>query len=94
MALVLATHAGGDNAGWYIGIGIGFAIIVVVVILVATILALAARIGGQAREAISGLDDARQTTLPLWELRATNKSAEGILEAAKSARRGFGGWTG
>jgi hypothetical protein len=94
MAVVLATHAGGDNAGWYIGIGIGFAIIVVVVILVATILTLAARIGGQAREAITGLDDARRTTLPLWELRTTNKTAEGILEAARAARRRLGEWTG
>lgn len=89
--MVFATHAAGDNAGWYFGIAIGFAIIVVVVILVAVILTLAARIGGQAREAISGLDDARQTTLPLWELRTTSKSAEGILEAAKMARRALGG---
>jgi hypothetical protein len=74
------------NEGWYIGLGIGFAIIVVVVILVGAILTLARRIGVQAREAIDGLDEARVTTLPLWDLRDTNRSLQAILDAARRAR--------
>jgi CHASE1-domain containing sensor protein len=80
-----------ENVGWYVGLGIGFTIVVVVVILVALILALAARIGSQARTGIERMDEARATTLPVWEIQKINVSATAIWRAAESARRLLGG---
>lgn len=79
-------HIAGRNSGWYIGIAIGFAIVVVVVVIVATILALAARIGTQAREGIDAMEQARIATLPVWEVQKTNVALTGIWRAAESAR--------
>jgi hypothetical protein len=80
-----------SNYWWYVGFVIGFTVIVVVVVLVAMILALAAKINRQAREGIEGLDAARRTTLPLWNLRETNTNLRAILEGARAARRALGG---
>lgn len=77
----------GENAGWLIGFGVAFAIIVVVVVIVASILALANKIGKQARAAIDALDQGRANTLPLWDLHHTNEAAKGILEDAQKARK-------
>lgn len=76
----------GENAGWLIGFAVAFVIIVVVVIIVASILALANRIGKQARAAIDALDAGRVNTLPLWDLHHTNEAAKGILDDARKAR--------
>jgi len=72
--------------GWYRGLVIGFAIVVVVVILVGTILMYASRIAEQARDGIGRMDEARATTLPVWEIQDLNVSATGIWKAAESAR--------
>lgn len=72
--------------GWWIGFGVGFSIIVVVVIIVASILALANKIGRQAREAIRALEAGRVNTLPLWDLHHTNEAVKGILNDAQKAR--------
>ena len=80
-----------EHVGWYVGLGIGFLIVVVVVILVATILTLAARIGSQARAGIERMDEARDATLPVWEIQKINSSTTGIWRAAESARRLLGG---
>jgi hypothetical protein len=69
-----------------VGIGIGFAIVVVVVVVAASILALASRIGAQAREGIVAMDQARVNTLPVWELQKTNVALTGIWRAAEAAR--------
>lgn len=75
-----------DNLGWFIGFAIAFAIIVVVVVIVASILALANKIGRQAREAIRALEQGRLNTLPLWDLHHTNESLKGIVDGAQQAR--------
>ncbi len=80
-----------EYLGWYVGLGIGFTIIVVVVVLVATILTYAARIGSQARGGIERMDDARETTLPVWEIQKINVSTTAIWRAAESARKLLGG---
>jgi CHASE1-domain containing sensor protein len=77
--------------GWYVGLGIGFAIVAAVVVLVATILTLASRIGSQARTGIERMDQARATTLPVWEIQKINSSTTAIWKAAESARRLLGG---
>lgn len=85
-ALAPVPHTGGHNEGWYLGLGIGFTIVVVVVVIVASILALAARIGAQAREGIDAMDEAREVTLPVWEVQKTNVLLTGIWRTAESAR--------
>lgn len=80
-----------DYTGWYIGLGIGFAVVVVVVILVATILTLASRIGAQARAGIEKMDEARESTLAVWEIQKLNSSATAIWKAAERARMILGG---
>lgn len=76
-----------ENTGWLIGFGVAFAIIVVVVVIVASILALAKKIGSQARDAIDALDQGRTNTLPLWDLHHTNSAVKGILDDARKARQ-------
>ncbi|HWC87931.1 MAG TPA: hypothetical protein VG388_15465 [Solirubrobacteraceae bacterium] len=78
--------AAGNTEWWFIGIGIGFAIVVVVVIVASTILALAGRIGAQAREGIKLMDQARVATLPVWEVQRTNVLLTVIWRAAEAAR--------
>jgi len=75
-----------SNSGWFIGLGIGFAIVAVVVVLVAVILTYAARIGDQARDGIGRMDEARESTLPIWNLQHMNSSITGIWRSAESAR--------
>jgi hypothetical protein len=80
------AYARGSDHWWYIGIGIGFAVVVVVVIVAATILALAARIGNQARQGIVAMTDARNVTLPVWEVQRTNVLLTAIWRTAEAAR--------
>jgi hypothetical protein len=84
-------HTPGHNTWWYVGLAIGFAIVVVVVIIAASILALAARIGAQAREGIDAMDEARVSTLPVWEIQKTNVLLTGIWRAAEAARKSLQG---
>lgn len=80
-------HTPGHNTWWYIGLGIGFAIVVVVVIVAASLLALAGRIGAQARAGIELMERARLSTLPVWQLQRTNSSLTAISKAAASIRQ-------
>jgi len=93
MQLAQQTDVGrsAEHVGWYVGLGIGFAIVAAVVVLVATILTLASRIGSQARTGIERMDQARATTLPVWEIQKINSSTTAIWKAAESARRLLGG---
>ncbi len=77
--------------GWYVGLGIGFLIVVVVVILVGMILAQASRIGHQALDGIELMDEARDATLPVWDLQLINVSATSIWKAAERARKTISG---
>jgi hypothetical protein len=87
--MLISAH--GSTQWWFIGIGIGFAIVVVVVIVASTILALAGRIGAQAREGIKLMDQARVVTLPVWEVQRTNALLTVIWKAAEAARESIEG---
>ena len=78
-------------AGWYIGIGVGFAVVVIVVILVAMILTQASRIGHQALDGIELMDEARESSLSVWDLQLMNVSVSSIWKAAESARTSLTG---
>ncbi len=94
MMLLAQTGEVGSSAeyvGWYVGLGIGFVIVSVVVVLVAMILSLATRIGVQARTGIESMDEAREATLPVWEIQKINSSTTAIWRAAESARKLLGG---
>jgi heme exporter protein D len=77
--------------GWYVGYVIAAVVITIVVVLVAIILALARRIGIQADQITSSLDEARINTLPLWDVDKINGSVRSITRSAQEARAILGG---
>lgn len=77
--------------GWYIGFVIALVVITVVVILAGMILGLARRIGVQAEQITSALDDGRVNTLPLWEVDKVNEELRLIIRDAEAARAVLGG---
>ncbi len=83
---MLIAQISEDYTGWYVGLAIGFLIVVVVVILVAMILMQASRIGNQALEGIDRMDEARISTLAVWDLQKINTSATAIWRGAEAAR--------
>lgn len=96
MFIAVATNAETNAetyAGWYIGLAIGFIIVVVVVILVGMILMQASRIGSQALDGIDLMDEARENTLPVWDLQLVNSSATSIWKSAERARKTLTGGT-
>ena len=78
---------GDTYTGWYIGMGVGFTVVVIVVIIVALILSQAARIGRQAREGIELMDEARESTLMVWDMQKINVSSTASWRSAENARR-------
>lgn len=84
MLLTAANHE--NYTGWYIGLGIGFLIVTVVVILVGMILSQAARIGHQALDGIELMDEARDASLPVWDLQLVNVSITTMWRSAEKAR--------
>lgn len=90
LTALAAAHSAGTH-WWFIGIGIGFATVVVVVIVASTILALAGRIGQQARQGIILMDEARGLTLPVWQVQRTNALLTVIWRAAEAARESMEG---
>jgi hypothetical protein len=83
--LIAATNLD-SYTGWYVGLGVGFTIVTVVVILVGMILSQASRIGHQALDGIELMDDARDASLPVWDLQLINVSAQSIWRSAEKAR--------
>ena len=77
--------------GWYVGYVIASIVIAIVVILVAIILSLARRIGIQADQITTALDEARINTLPLWDVDKINGSVRSITRSAQEARAMLGG---
>jgi len=77
--------------GWYVGYIIAAVVITIVVILVGIILALARRIGVQAMQITSALDEARINTLPLWDVDKINTGVRSIIKSAETARQVLGG---
>jgi hypothetical protein len=88
---MIAATFSEDYAGWYIGLGVGFTVVVVVVILVAMILTQASRIGHQALDGIELMDEARESSLSVWDLQLMNVSVSSIWKAAESAREALSG---
>lgn len=85
-ALAVQSVESQSYTGWWTGLIIGFVVVWVVVILVGTILMYASRIADQAKEGIARMDEARATTLPIWELQDLNVAATGIWKAVESTR--------
>ena len=77
--------------GWYVGYVIASIVIAIVVVLVAIILSLARRIGVQADQITTALDEARVNTLPLWDVDKINGSVRSITRSAQEARAILGG---
>lgn len=77
--------------GWYVGYVITAVVITIVVVLVAIILSLARRIGVQADQITSALDEARINTLPLWDVDKINGGVRSIMKSAQEARAMLGG---
>ncbi len=77
--------------GWYVGYVIAAVVITIVVVLVAIILSLARRIGVQADQITSALDEARINTLPLWDVDKINGGVRSITKSAQEARAMLGG---
>ena len=84
---MLLAAANETYAGWYVGIGIGFLIVTVVVILVGMILSQASRIGHQALDGIELMDEAREASLPVWDLQVMNTQVSSIWRNAENARQ-------
>lgn len=93
MQQLLAQGALGqeDVLGWILGFVIGFVVVVAVVALVAPILALAARIGRQARQINESLEQSYQNTQPLGELRQTIDHVTVIIDGLYRGRSALGG---
>ena len=77
--------------GWYVGYVITAVVITIVVVLVAIILSLARRIGIQADQITTALDEARINTLPLWDVDKINGGVRSITRSAQEARALLGG---
>lgn len=77
--------------GWYVGYIIAGVVIAIVVVLVASILALARKIALQAQDINAALDEARISTLPLWDVDKVNSGVRSITRSAQEARRALGG---
>jgi hypothetical protein len=74
------------TGGWTLGFTIGAIVVVVVVLVVLAIVWLATRIRDQTGRAVQQLVRAEAATAPLWEVRTTVTTAEGILAAARRVR--------
>jgi len=74
-----------------VGYIIAAVVITIVVVLVGIILALARRIGVQAMQITSSLDEARINTLPLWDVDKINTGVRSIIKSAETARQVLGG---
>jgi hypothetical protein len=89
--MILFAQIQEDYAGWYIGLGVGFTVVVVVVILVAMILMQASRIGHQALDGIELMDEARESSLSVWDLQTMNVNVSSIWKSAEAARHALSG---
>ena len=73
---------------WIVGWVGGVVVVALVAALVLTITALAQRITGQAVEITKALDGTRESTIPLWEVRATNHTIDRITRNLRRVRTG------
>jgi hypothetical protein len=80
-----------STAGWTIGWSIGLAAVFAVVALVVPILLLAQRIGAQAADINTSLEQSVYNTAALNELNVTKDSAEAIVAGLARGRNRLGG---
>lgn len=78
-------------SGWVIGFAVGAAVVVVVVVLLLGMIVGARRAAAKAEAILAALHEARDNTLPLWQLVDTNATATRIVEAATAAREALEG---
>ena len=74
--------------GWIVGWVLGVVVVALVAALVLTITALAQRITRQAEAITEALDGARENTLPLWDVRATNHTIDRVTRGLRTVRTG------
>jgi len=75
------------STGWSIGFVVGIVVVVVVVAIVVAIVALALRIAGQARTAVTGVEKVRVHTEALAGVSRINDSGVRILHSARALRK-------
>lgn len=85
------TLAQADLTGWWVGYGIGVAVVIVVALLLLLIIKAARGIGDVAADATRSLEQTRERTEALWQVRTTNQVANEILDGATQARKALGG---
>lgn len=72
--------------GWYVGWAVGALVVLVAAVLLLVIVGLARRIAAQATAITEALDGARENTLPLWDVRETNRTVHNITRRLGAAR--------
>ena len=72
--------------GWILGILIGAVVVLVVVVVLPMMIVGASRTAEKVEAILAGLHDVRDRTQGLWQLGATVKTAERIVDAAADAR--------
>lgn len=72
--------------GWILGYIIGAIVVLVVVAVLLVMISGARRTAEKAEAIVAALRDARDGTAALWEVHATVRTAERIVDAAASAR--------
>lgn len=77
----------GASTGWDVGLALGVVVVVVAAAIVITIVVLAARIAGQARTAVGGVEKVGQQTDVLAGVARINDSGIRILHSARALRK-------
>jgi hypothetical protein len=77
----------GASTGWGVGIALGVIVAIVAAALVITIVRLAAKIAGQARDAVAGVQQVREQTDALDGVGQINDSGVRILHSARALRK-------
>ncbi len=79
------------TTGWIVGYMVGGIVVVIVAVLAITLIVQARKIGAQAADILTALDEARGHTLGLWEVEDVNRGLERVVASAQTARRAAGG---
>jgi hypothetical protein len=77
----------GASTGWWIGLVLGIVVIAVAAAIVITIVVLARKIAGQARDAVDGVEVVRAQTDELAGIARINDSGVRILHSARALRK-------
>ena len=72
--------------GWYVGWGVGLFVVLLAAALLLVNISIARRIARQAGDITKALDGTKVNTDPLWDVRATNHTADRITRNLAAAR--------